>query len=158
MPVATIDCTRVNDLLQDDNENKNIISTKYGSTLLEIQGELNLPSHKPKDITKLSKEDQEKMSNFITIDNVYDAIKFGHLEFDSKDETKVTLFIGKSQRLIGNLVKLDIPLGILKIPKKQPDESKMDIDFEEGEEEENIQMIDIIQAKLIFKQRPLPIM
>ncbi|KAI5956416.1 hypothetical protein KGF54_000891 [Candida jiufengensis] len=157
MPIANIDCSPVHTLLQDSEPqtSSNVISTKYGSTLLEIQGDLNLPSHKPTcSLQELSPEDQAKMSNFITVDKIYEAIKFGHLEFDSKDESKVTLFIGKSQRLIGNIVKLDTPLGILKIPRKLHDDSDsdgMDVD-------EDIRMIDIIRAKMIFKQRPLPIM
>lgn len=96
------------------------------------------------------------MKNFVKVDDIYDAVKFGHLQFDDKDQLKVTLFIGKSQRLIGNVVKLDVPLGVLKVPLKQ--KSVEDSDNVDMDQDHEIQMIDIVRAKMIFKQRPLPIM
>ena len=167
MPTAKIDCSAVHQLLSQEKSNDrnssspNLITTPYGLALLEIQGELNLPHTKPDiPLDQLLPLDQEKMKNFVTVDDIYDAVKFGHLQFDSKDQLKVTLFIGKSQRLIGNVVKLDIPLGVLNIPVNKEVSSgdgdvEMDIDREVNQ---NIQMIDIVRAKMIFKQRPLPIM
>lgn len=168
MPTAKIDSSAVHQLLSHEKSNDksssatpNLITTPYGLALLEIQGELNLPHTKPDiPLDQLLPLDQEKMKNFVTVDDIYDAVKFGHLQFDSKDELKVTLFIGKSQRLIGNVVKLDIPLGVLKIPvKKEVPSGDGDADMDmDGDVDQNIQMIDIVRAKMIFKQRPLPIM
>ncbi|KAI5961700.1 hypothetical protein KGF57_001634 [Candida theae] len=166
MPTAKINCSAVQQLLSQEkckpnsssSSVPNLITTPYGLALLEIQGELNLPHTKPDiSLDQLSPLDQEKMKNFVTVDDVYDAVKFGHLQFDSKDESRVTLFIGKSQRLIGNVVKLDIPLGVLKVPLRQEIRNEDDDDVDMDAEQE-IQMIDIVRAKMIFKQRPLPIM
>ncbi|KAI5970286.1 hypothetical protein CANMA_000638 [Candida margitis] len=171
MPTTKINCSAVQSLLAKDQDTgtfplssssspSNLITTPYGLALLEIQGELNLPHTKPDiPLDQLSPLDQEKMRNFVTVDDIYDAVKFGQLHFDTKDDSKVTLFIGKSQRLIGNVVKLDVPLGVLKIPLNQQKSSRdEDVDMDGGETEQEIQMIDIVRAKMIFKQRPLPIM
>ncbi|CAI5759764.1 unnamed protein product [Candida verbasci] len=134
MPTAKIDCRSVQNLQYDGN----IITTPYGLTLLEIQGELNLPD-----------KVVENNENFIKVDEIYDAVKFGNLVFDQKETNKVILFIGNSQRLLGTIEKLNTPLGVLKIPVKNDDNMEI---------EEDIKMIDIVKHKLIFKQRPLPIM
>ncbi|KAI3403325.2 hypothetical protein KGF56_003913 [Candida oxycetoniae] len=173
MPVAVIDCTSVSRLpsssvpvsrLPSSSISPSrldlppVVTTSYGLTLLEIQGELNLPSQKPAcaSCKELSESEKEKLSQFITIDDIYDAVKFGNLQFDSKDESKVTLFIGKSQRLVGSIVKLNIPLGLMKIPVMDP--NRIITDDDGDDEKDKIEMIDIIRAKMIFKQRPLPIM
>lgn len=94
------------------------------------------------------------MNNFITINDIYHAVKFGNLVFDPHDDKKVTLFIGKSQRLLGNIVKLQTPLAILRIPTNR----NGDDDDDMVDDKEDIKIVDIVKAKLIFKQRPLPIM
>lgn len=164
MPTARINCLAVQELLSQEcttngsfSTLSSLITTPYGLALLEIQGELNLPHTKPDiPLDELLPQDQEKMKNFVKVDDIYDAVKFGHLQFDDKDQLKVTLFIGKSQRLIGNVVKLDVPLGVLKVPLKQ--KSVEDSDNVDMDQDHEIQMIDIVRAKMIFKQRPLPIM
>lgn len=116
----------------------NVISTPLGLAIFEIQGELNLPSAEPH-----ADANPEYKANFAKVDEIYNAVKFGRLVIDKADESKVTLFIGKSQRLLGKISKLDPPLGVLRLSSK---------------EEGDIKMIDIVRQKVIFKDRPLPIM
>ncbi|EGW32087.1 uncharacterized protein SPAPADRAFT_50681 [Spathaspora passalidarum NRRL Y-27907] len=150
MPTASIDCSQAKDILNSDGQllphQDNLISTPLGLTILEIQGELNLPTHVPN--VAITESNREYIENFIKVDEIYDAVKFGRLEIDA-DETKVTLFIGKSQRLIGNIVKLDHPLAVLRVPVKTDDMT---------DDDEKIRLVDIVKKKMIFKQRPLPIM
>lgn len=91
------------------------VSTPFGLLLLEIQGELNVP-------------------------DAQEAIQFGRLQFDERDEKKVVLFIGTSQRLLGTVEPLPKPLGLLK------------------QENGRMELVDVIHKRLLFKQRPLPIM
>ncbi|CAH6718346.1 chromosome transmission fidelity protein 8 [[Candida] jaroonii] len=130
MPSVDLEYSKVVPILDQTIKNDSIISTPYGLSILEIQGVLNLPSEPHGD------------AEFIKVDEIYDAVKFGRLQFDEKNEKKVTLFVSNSQRLLGTIEDLDVPLGVLKIPN----------------EESTITMIDIIKKKIIFKQRPLPIM
>lgn len=162
MPTATIDCSSAQDILNKPSTNDNdLIFTPYGLMLLEIQGELNLPNEFPQGQPKTD-EDHEYLNNFITINEIQHAVKFGNLVFDEKDNSKVTLYIGKSQRLLGNVVKLSTPLAVLRIPLKNEDEMTVDSNNDNvnkfKQEEELIKLVDIVKAKVIFKQRPLPIM
>lgn len=162
MPTATIDCSSAQDILNNPSTNDyDLIFTPYGLMLLEIQGELNLPNEFPQGQPKTD-EDHEYLNNFITINEIQHAVKFGNLVFDEKDNSKVTLYIGKSQRLLGNVVKLSTPLAVLRIPLKNEDEMTVDSNNDNvnkfKQEEELIKLVDIVKAKVIFKQRPLPIM
>lgn len=118
------------------SQENNIITTPLGLTLVEIQGVLNLP--------------KEKIDNgeYIKVDNIHDAIKFGQLSIDEATK-RATLVIGVSQRLEGNIEQLEPPLAVLKVPNKSEDTK---------DTASPISMVDIIDKKLIFRQRPLPIM
>lgn len=148
MPTTRIECLLERD--STSSKSDNLIFTSHGLAVLEIQGELNLPLDYPTGKPQ-TPEDFEYLNNFITVDDIYHAVKFGNLVFDPNDDKKVTLFIGKSQRLLGSIVKLQTPLAVMKVPINR-DENDMDDD------KDVIKIVDIVKAKLIFKQRPLPIM
>lgn len=160
MPATEIDYSAAHKVLnspktsQPESDYDNLISTPYGLSILEIQGELNLPTSIPTESQLNIDQNKEYISNFAKVDDIYHAVRFGTLDFDAKDFTKVTLYIGKSQRLLGSIVDLDIPLGVMRIP------SKYDANGNSIEEcdQEKIKIIDIIKKKIIFKNRPLPIM
>jgi chromosome transmission fidelity protein 8 len=150
MPIAKIDYTKAHERLKNDigmsiskigNNIDNVISSPFGLVMVEIQGELNLPTHIPRELNE----------NYIKLDDINYAIKLGNLEIDEVDHTKITLYTGNFQRLLGTLEKLKTPLGVLKIPI---DHSPTD----ENQTSKTIEMIDIVDKKLIFKERPLPIM
>ncbi|KAK6456820.1 chromosome transmission fidelity protein 8 [Scheffersomyces xylosifermentans] len=153
MPTAHIDYSDVHRQLNLEVDNKreatsdDIISTPSGLSIIEIQGELNFPRDVPLNVT-IDESNAEYIQNFVTVNDIRHAVKFGRLQFDEKDAKKVILFIGKSQRLLGTMVDLETPLAVLKIPVKKNDDTT----------EDTISMIDIISKKIIFKQRPLPVM
>lgn len=131
-----------------------VVSTSLGLTLIEIQGDLSLPKFKPDGLN----ENEEKLfeerkypellkSGAKDMDPV-DAVKFGRLEIDPSFK-KATLFISTTQRLIGTVEKVDPPLGVLKIDHSV-DQDNTNTD--------HCEIIDVIKTKIIFKQRPLPIM
>jgi chromosome transmission fidelity protein 8 len=132
MPFKEIDYTSAHESLKEPS----IITTVLGNAILEIQGELILPDEKPAGLTP---EEDEKYSQ---LEGSEWAVKFGKLELEDK---KATLFIGTTQRLLGEVKKLDPPLAILKFPNV-PDT------------DDPIEMIDVIKYKIIFAGRPLPIM
>lgn len=146
MPSTPIDYKDIHRALNSNslttNSNGCIISTPFGLSLLEIQGELNLPESAPTETEGL---DPDYVRNFAKVDDIYEAVKFGRLEFDEKDPQKAVLFIGKSQRLLGSVVTLKDPLGVLRVPTG---------DYPT----QNMKFVDLVYKKIIFKQRPLPIM
>lgn len=146
MPTTLIDYKDIHKALNSDSSavadsGGCVISTPFGLSLLEIQGELNLPEHAPQNTDGL---DPEYISNFAKVNDTYEAVKFGRMEFDDKDPLKAVLYIGKSQRLLGSVVTLTNPLGVLRVPTDGT--------------ADGIKFVDLIYKKVIFKQRPLPIM
>lgn len=105
------------------------IATPQGRVLLDIQGVLNAPQAPPP-------PDSEAATNFITVDDIHTAVKFGRVEFDGD---QVTMYIGQLQRLVGEISPLKVPLGVLRV-------------------DDTISIVDVITRKLTFNQRPLPIM
>lgn len=140
MPLRTINYESASKSLKlskdtSDTADTPVIATDLGNALLEIQGELILPKEKPTDLTP---EEEEKFSQ---LQGAEWAVRFGKLEIEGK---KATLFIGTTQRLLGDLKKLDPPLALMKIP-----------DEDSGKQ---IEIVDVIKYRLVFTGRPLPIM
>lgn len=144
MPTTHIDYSKAHEILNLKHsalpDGACIISTPFGLCIIEIQGELNVPLLPP------SSEgiDPEFLELFAKVNNMEIAVKFGALEFDERDPSKVVMFVGKSQRLLGTVETLREPLGVLKVPNEKVNDS--------------MEIVDIIKKKIIFRQRPLPIM
>ena len=101
---------------------------------MEIQGDLEIPTHELKSIT-----DAQLESGTYNARN--DIVRIGSLEIDDSMET-ATLYIGKKQRLLGKVVKLEMPLGLLKF----------------NEKDSSVELCDLLEYKVLFTDRPLPIM
>ncbi|CUS24954.1 LAQU0S22e00936g1_1 [Lachancea quebecensis] len=129
MPTVEISVSKLGSLFQE--EGKVSVYTRLGNTLLEIQGELEHPLEIPQGDTqgKFTKYQGENI------------IRFGLLTID-EGQKKATLFVGEKQRLLGTVVKMETPLGLLK--------------FDHGSG--SVELQDIIRYKIIFKDRPLPVM
>lgn len=152
-----------------------IVSTPLGLTLIEIQGELSIPREKPIGLN----ESEQKLFDTIALPEIFtnninnnkdgidnndhddylDVVKFGKLEIDESMK-KATLFISTTQRLIGTIEKIDPPLGLLKIDHENTPSSGGNItnDTTNTTTTKSCQMLDVIETKIIFKNRPLPIM
>lgn len=146
MPSVSIDYSEASHALslsQDASGSPYVISTPFGLSILEIQGKLILPLSAPESEQDL---DPEHAKTFVKVDEVRDAVKFGKLSFDERDPTKAVLFVGTSQRLNGTVETLREPLGVLRIKGQKASNT------------EDAKIVDIIYKKVIFKQRPLPIM
>ncbi|ODV95680.1 hypothetical protein PACTADRAFT_50368 [Pachysolen tannophilus NRRL Y-2460] len=145
MPSAEVDYSKAHDRLESKEgiqNNSSLIDTPGGLAILEIQGVLNLP-------TKLNSTHQLLDDTAIDSDLVRQAIKFGDLQLE--DNNKATLYIGKSQRLVGTVESIDPPLGVLKFSNHvENDENK--------NSSSKIEMIEIVDKKIVFRTRPLPIM
>lgn len=78
-------------------------------------------------------------------------------EDDKKDPTKfkrVYLYIGKHQRLTGEVKKLLKPLGII----RRRDPSLRESDTANGDwEGEELEIVDIVRWKILFSARPEPV-
>lgn len=127
MPSINVSKRQLQTLLQSD-QHQTSVSTPLGNMMLEIQGDLELP--------RQWSEDQR----FTTIDKEQ-LVRWGLLHIDSSRNNAI-LFVGRKQRLLGSLVKLDTPLGLIKF----------------NQQDGIVEMQDIFYYKVLFKSRPLPIM
>lgn len=119
-----------NDAPNENNENIDTspltIMTPLGRTIVEIQGDLEISTNME------VLQDQE--------------IRFGLLDIEEniKDPvlSRVTLYVGQKQRILGKIVSLETPLGLLKFDKIN----------------NSVILEDVIRYKILFQDRPLPIM
>lgn len=100
------------------------IATPLGNTILEIQGDL--------EIANVQLDDESRLVNG-------QEIRFGLLCLEG---TQATMYIGKKQRLLGKVVPLEMPMGVLQFDSVN----------------KKVVLKDVVHNKIIFKDRPLPIM
>lgn len=62
---------------------------------------------------------------------------------------RVYMFVGQHQRLLGEVKKLGKPLGVIRKCKRGDGN-------EEGEGEEDLEVVEIVKYKIVFSQRPEP--
>ncbi|EDO18802.1 hypothetical protein Kpol_1028p78 [Vanderwaltozyma polyspora DSM 70294] len=135
MPSVSISTKQLQTLFHSETK-QTTVTTPLGNTIVEIQGDLEVPLSRPSD----DSASDEILSRFTQYKGE-DIVRFGLLTI-SPDNKVATLYVGKKQRLLGNVVKLETPLGLLKF------------DNDSG----TVEMQDIFEYKIIFKERPLPIM
>ncbi|KAF3098844.1 hypothetical protein TWF102_005895 [Orbilia oligospora] len=119
-----------------------ILRLPTGLAILELQGDINFPS--PEDSP--SNINFTKVGNLIFPDATSDST-------DLKDVKRVWLYVGKHQRLTGEVKALPKPLGVLR--KRKQDDAAATAAAAGTEEE--LEIVDIIKHKIIFSKRPEPV-
>ena len=64
---------------------------------------------------------------------------------------QVYLYVGKHQRMNGEVKKLPKPLAVLRKQEKRPDHDPP------GQGDDSLELIDIIRYKVLFASRPEPV-
>ncbi|KAM7200967.1 chromosome transmission fidelity protein 8 [Rhypophila sp. PSN 637] len=129
-----------------------LIQTPSGLALLELQGSFNIPDTAP------NSSDQEKTGGTTELGTIsfpdYDP------ENGSSDTAwmkKVYMFIGKHQRLAGEVKKLNSPLGIIRRRPKRQDDDEI-VNEGDGEDDDNdLEIVEVVRYKIVFSQRPEPV-
>ncbi|PHH66431.1 hypothetical protein CDD81_7486 [Ophiocordyceps australis] len=120
-----------------------LLQTPSGLALVELQGEFNLP----------------KDDNGETVS----AAEIGTLHFpdyapDDRDDSawmeRVHLYIGKHQRLTGQVKKLPRAMAVVRRRQNGSYESSGGVVEEQGD---NIEVVEIVKYKLAFASRPEPV-
>ncbi|KAJ6260095.1 Chromosome transmission fidelity protein [Drechslerella dactyloides] len=118
-----------------------------GLAILELQGDINYPS--PHD------SNADTNTNFTTVGNLIfpDATSDST---DPKDLKRVWLYVGKHQRLTGEVKALPKPLGVLRKKQTQAEEAGSS-GVAGGNYAAELEIVDIIRYKIIFSKRPEPV-
>jgi hypothetical protein len=125
-----------------------LLQTPTGLALLELQGTIHVPV--------ASEDDKKEGANGDNFDSLGIATPVGKLLFpmyspsNPKEDTawmkRVYLYVGKHQRLTGEVKKLPKPMAIM---CKRPKASN------EGADE--LEIVEIVKHKIVFSQRPEPV-
>ncbi|KAK6535607.1 hypothetical protein TWF694_002062 [Orbilia ellipsospora] len=115
-----------------------------GLAILELQGDINFPS---------PEGDEASNINFTTVGNLIFPDASSPDSTDLKELKRVWLYVGKHQRLTGEVKALQKPLGVLR--KRSRDEN--DRPATKDADGEELEIVDIIKYKIIFSKRPEPV-
>lgn len=119
-----------------------LLQTPSGLAILELQGSINIPSPEPTSTSQ--------------------ATPVGRLEFPHYSEDNpsanvdwmktVHLYVGRHQRLTGEVKKLTKPLAVIRRRSlEEQEESDM------GAKKEELEIIEVVYHKIVFSTRPEPV-
>lgn len=128
----------------------NLLQTPSGLAILEIQGTINTPT--------LSSEDPPSASSACA------ATPVGRLVFPHYSDANsrpawmktVHLYIGRHQRLTGEVKKLAKPLAVIRRREFTKEARREDAGGDDGQGEE-LEIVDLVYYKLLFSSRPEPV-
>ncbi|BDD58266.1 hypothetical protein MAP00_003560 [Monascus purpureus] len=159
-----------------DNPLPPLLQTPSGLAILELQGTINIPSS----VQEPVKSDMSRLpfSQGVTFETHVGKLMFPdysphHDKDDKKWMKRVYLYVGRYQRMTGEVKELSNPVAVIqKRPRRDigkgngKGEGEMDVDSEqvaapssegvEGDELE-LEIVEIIRYKLLFKSRPEPV-
>ncbi|KAI5795079.1 Ctf8-domain-containing protein [Geopyxis carbonaria] len=115
-----------------------LLHTPSGLAIIELQASIHLPRSADPDSPDAD-----------------EPTPIGHFVFPPPDSgsTRVWLYIGKHQRMAGEIKKLPAPLGVLR-RRERPDGGQAEGDGVEGEE---VEIAEIVRYKVLFASRPEPV-
>jgi chromosome transmission fidelity protein 8 len=137
-----------------------LLCTPSGLAILEIQGTINLPQR-----------DLDGNTSTLHVDGngTLQGTSIGHLVFpDYHPSTKepnstawmkrVYLYVGKHQRLTGEVKKLPKAIAVLRKRRKEDVGENGLTPVQSGEDEANeLEIVEIVKWKILFSQRPEPV-
>ncbi|KAL1305141.1 hypothetical protein AAFC00_002066 [Neodothiora populina] len=137
-----------------------LLHTPSGLAILEVQGTFNLPSPP-------SSSSSPSLSSSDPIKQATKATEVGRLVFplydycnptnndDGKWMKRVYLYIGKHQRMTGEVKKLGKPLAVIR--KREGTQNKVTQNTGEEEGTEELEIVEIVRCKILFANRPEPV-
>ncbi|ETN37964.1 uncharacterized protein HMPREF1541_07587 [Cyphellophora europaea CBS 101466] len=130
-----------------------LLSTPSGVAIVEIQGTIHAPFPSPEDDPSSALPTQTAI---------------GHLDFpdydpmtpdDTKWMKKAYLYVGRNQRLVGEVKKLAKPIAVLRKRGVGESEGEMDRRQQKGEklDQEALEILEVVKFRILFQGRPEPV-
>lgn len=124
-----------------------LLQTPSGLALLELQGTINVPSSENADDADPENSTDLK-ANAVSYETPIGKLMFPDYSPQDPDDTKwmkrAYLYVGRYQRMTGEVKKLPRPIAVL---QKRAGTS----------EEEELEIVEIVRYKVFFKNRPEPV-
>lgn len=143
-----------------DNPLPQLLQTPSGLAILEIQGTINLPSSSSDEQDEPSPtptdDDPAPPTTTTTFETPLGKLMFPDYspQTTPDDDTswmkRVYLYVGKYQRMTGEVKKLGQPVAVVQRRQDRPGEGG-------GCETEELEILDVVKYKMIFKNRPEPV-
>ncbi|KAI9847395.1 MAG: hypothetical protein M1837_002584 [Sclerophora amabilis] len=138
-----------------------LLQTPSGLALLELQGTINMPVPEP---VALSSEASRGADHETSIGRV---VFPDYSPSDSSNNSdmswmkRVYLYVGKHQRLTGEVKKLPNPMAIIR-RRDRPISENEPMEVDEGgrgmsTRDEELEIVEVITWKILFSQRPEPV-
>jgi chromosome transmission fidelity protein 8 len=157
MPSISLHTTPLSSSTKTTNPLPSLLQTPFGLAILEIQGTIHAPFPSPTAYTESTSPPSQT--------------SIGRLEFplynpeiaeDGKWMKKVYLYIGKHQRLTGEVKKLPKAMAVIrKRDRSSQHQDGMDEANDEREGgrqgEEELEIAEIVKYKILFAGRPEPV-
>ncbi|KAE9376101.1 hypothetical protein N431DRAFT_279024, partial [Stipitochalara longipes BDJ] len=134
-----------------------VIQTKAGLALLEMQGTINLPGHGDEAAMStgdVGGEGEEKVMETPVGRLVFPD--YEGVEGGDKWMKRVYMYVGKHQRLTGEVKKLPNAIAVIRKRKREDGNQREGEEGEDGEPEE-LEVVEIIKYKILFSIRPEPV-
>lgn len=122
-----------------------LLHTPSGLALLELQGDIRFPPAVAQNSTQVGK----------LVFPLYNPEVNG--EDDKKWMKRVYFYVGKNQRMAGEVKKLGKPFAVI---RKRETASDADVIMGDGEEErpgDELEIVEIVKYKILFATRPEPV-
>ncbi|KAF7946317.1 hypothetical protein EAE96_009317 [Botrytis aclada] len=137
-----------------------LLQTPSGLALLELQGTINLPEPDIEDDDPLSVSNSSEQSFQTPIGRLI----FPEYDPANPDDTKwmkrVYLYVGKHQRLTGEVKKLPRAYAVIrKRDREISSQTNGDVSMQESESEvgDELEIVEIVKWKILFSTRPEPV-
>lgn len=127
---------------QASNPLPQLLQTPSGLALLELQGTIHVPTPTAEE---MDMDNAEYKIDTLVGRLVFPQYSPTNLASDSGWMKRVHLYIGKNQRMTGEVKKLPKPMGIMRKKTGQ----------EDGQEE--LEIVEIVRHKIVFSNRPEPV-
>jgi len=121
-----------------------LLQTPSGLAIMEIQGTIHGPHTLPSDSASSDSAVTTKLGRLEF--PLYDALD----KSDTKWMKKVYLYVGKHQRLTGEVKKLAKPLGIIQKANSGVSDSGTNMNSD-------LEIVEVVKYKLLFSGRPEPV-
>jgi chromosome transmission fidelity protein 8 len=124
-----------------------LLQTPSGLALLELQGTINVPSSGNEDEDSMMDMNPTSIDPSSTFQTPIGKLIFPDYSIHNPDDTKwmkrAYFYVGRYQRMTGEVKKLPRPIAVLR--KRR------------GSEDEELEVVEIVRYKIFFKSRPEPV-
>ena len=119
-----------------------LLQTPSGLALLELQGTIHIPPVPEHDGDGNPTDDTATLVGKL----IFPAHSASNAPDDTKWMKRVYLYVGKHQRLTGEVKKLSKPMGIMRKREKV-----------NSDDTDELEIVEIVKHKIVFSTRPEPV-